>query len=91
MKINLSPNPFTMESLEAYKTGTNTFLAFLNDCLNRPKASEPKAEVSTTDGEIISMSAMEKALKTGKGVMIGGFFVGATGSSDMDFDYSLSF
>lgn len=80
-----------MESLETFKTGSNAFLAYLNDCLNRPKTREPKEEVSTTDGEIISLSAMEKALQTGKGVMIGGFFVGSTGSSDMDFGYSLSF
>jgi len=80
-----------MESLEASKSGGNAFLAYLNDCLNRPKTKEPKEEVSTTDGEIVSQSAMEKALKTGKGVMIGGFFVGSTGSSEMDFGYSLSF
>ena len=80
-----------MESLEATKSGSNAFLAYLNDCLNRPKTKEPKEEVSTTDGEIVSQSAMEKALETGKGVMIGGFFVGSTNGSELDFGYSLGF
>ena len=78
-----------MESLENYRP-SNAFLAYLNDCINRPKVAEPKEEVSTIDGDIISLGAMKKALQAGKGVMIGGFFVGSTGSSDMEFGYSLS-
>ena len=78
-----------MESLEKYRPST-AFLAYLNECINRPKTVEPKEEVSTIDGDIISLGAMKQALKTGKGVMIGDFFVGSTGSSDMEFGYSLS-
>lgn len=78
-----------MESLENYRP-SNAFLAYLNDCINRPKVAEPKEEVSTIDGDIISSGAMKQALQTGKGVMIGGFFVGSTGISDMEFGYSLS-
>ncbi len=75
-----------MESLEMYRPG-NAFLAYLNDCINRPKTAEPKAAVSTIDGDIISMGAMEKALQTGKGVMIGGFFVGSASNTDLEFGY----
>lgn len=78
-----------MDSLETYRP-SNGFLAYLNDCINRPKTVEPKEDVSTIDGDIISLGAMKQALKSGKGVMVGGFFVGSTSASDMDFGYSLS-
>ena len=78
-----------MDSLETYRSG-NGFLAYLNDCINRPKIVEPKEEVSTIDGDIVSLGAIKQALKTGKGVMVGGFFVGSTSTSDMDFGYSMS-
>ena len=86
---NSHPTDKEMESLENYRPST-AFLAYLDDCINRPKAAEPKEEVSTIDGDIISSVAMKQALKAGKGVMIGGFFVGSTGNSDMEFGYSLS-
>ena len=78
-----------MESLENNRPG-NTFLAYIDDCINRTKTVEPKEEVSTIDGDIISLGAMKQALKTGKGVMIGGFFVGSTGNTDMEFGHTLS-
>lgn len=77
-----------MESLEVYRP-SNAFLAYLNDCINRPKTVEPREDVSTIDGGIISLGAMKQALKAGKGVMIGGFFVGSTSASELEFDYSM--
>jgi hypothetical protein len=78
-----------METLDLYKP-TNAFLNYLVDCLCNPKAAEQKEEVATTDGNIVSERALKAALKTGKGVMIGGFFVGSTLNTDLDFGYSLT-
>jgi hypothetical protein len=78
-----------METKDIYKP-TDVFLNYLVDCLCKPKAAEQKTEVATTDGNFISDLAMKTALKTGKGVMVGGFFVGSTLNTDMDFGYSLT-
>ena len=68
----------------------NGFLTYLADCLCKPKANEVRQEVATIDGDIISDLALNAALKTGKGLMIGGFFVGSTLSNEAEFGYSLS-
>lgn len=75
-----------MESAE-FKAN-NAFLNYLMDCLCKPSAGETTENVTTIDGDCISESAMNKALKTGKGLIVGGFFVGGLGN-DMNYSYPL--
>lgn len=68
----------------------NGFLSYLADCLCKPAATEQKPQVATIDGDIVSELALKKAIKSGKGLMIGGFFVGSTLSTEVEFGYSLT-
>ena len=63
-----------MESVEL--KANNAFLNYLMDCLCQPKNTNANEEFATIDGDFVSESAINKALKTGKGMIVGGFFVG---------------
>ncbi|HSI91619.1 MAG TPA: hypothetical protein VK927_10915 [Adhaeribacter sp.] len=78
-----------MESIEFYRPA-NSFLNYLVDSLCKKKQPEQKDELYTIDGDIVSEKAMENAVKKGKGVIIGGFYVGSSLNSDLDCNYSLS-
>ncbi|MFC5271243.1 hypothetical protein [Adhaeribacter terreus] len=76
-----------MESVQIQ--GPN-ILKMLFGGISKTPAADFKTVVCTTDGDLISQGAMDAAVRNGKGVMIGGFFVGSTHTSDLDFGYSLS-
>jgi hypothetical protein len=75
-----------MESAET--KANNAFLNYLVDCLCKPKAAEVNEEFATIDGDFVSESAIDKALKTGKGMIVGGFFVGGF-SSEVSYGCSI--
>jgi hypothetical protein len=75
-----------MESAEI--KANNAFLNYLMDCLCKPKAAEINEEFTTIDGDCVSESAINKALKTGKGMIVGGFFVGGF-TNDVQYGYSI--
>ena len=76
--------------MESVQTPGVNVLKMLFGSITKNPATETKTVVSTIDGDIISQNAMDIAVKTGKGVMIGGFLVGSAHSSDSDYGYSLS-
>jgi len=76
--------------MESVQIQSPNILKMLFGSISKAAAPENKSLVSTIDGEIISQRAMDDAVKNGKGVMIGGFFVGSTHDSGFDFGYSLS-
>ena len=76
--------------MESVTIQSPNFLKMLFGSVSKTAAAESKPVFSTIDGDIISQGAMDAAVRNGKGVMIGGFFVGSTHNSDIDFGYTLS-
>ncbi len=74
-----------MESAES--KANNAFLNYLMDAFCIKPTTEDTNAFATIDGDFISEGAMNKALKTGKGLLIGGFFVGSV--NDINYSYSL--
>lgn len=84
---NLTQFSIKMESAQIQSPN---ILKMLFSSVSKSSATEVKNVISTIDGDIISQHAMDAAVKNGKGLMIGGFFVGSTHPSDIEFGYSLS-
>jgi hypothetical protein len=76
--------------MESVKIQGPNILKMLFGGVSKTPAAESKPVAFTIDGDIVSQSAMDAAVRNGKGLMIGGFFVGSTLSSDLNFGYSLS-
>lgn len=66
-----------------FSEANDTLPGNLTDAGNNVEETEEINEYSTIDGNIISRIALKTALETGKGLMVGGFFVGATLNADL--------